>query len=360
MSTKQKPLVFEHQVIDANPLGRQNDVCLIGDINGDGRNDIVIGSKYGDNNLVWYENPTWERHIIATTHLEAGGVLVDITGNGKLDIVAGNPMDAPEGYTNTELYWFECPQVPNQRWSTHLITSNFKKYHDQSAGDVDGDGQIEIVFASQGAKVLAYFDIPIDPRVSPWPGSHCHIIAENLEVEGVCIVDIDGDGENEIVAGPNVFKRNADRTWTRTELLSDFDPRTCLAVADLNGDGMPDIVLTEGERDKSKVIWLENPNWEAHLLADDFFHPHSVEVADFDGNGLLDIFVGEMGLRGYSNPREVIFRNQGGGKFEMEVVGNLPTHGATVGDISGNGLPDIVGKPYDSGKDRVDLWLNRS
>jgi len=357
---KIKPIVFEHQVIDPNPLGRQNDVCLIGDISGDGRNDIVIGSKYGDDNLVWYENPTWERHVIATTHLEAGGALVDITGNSKLDIVAGNPMDAPEGYTNTELYWFECPEDPRKRWTTHLITPSFKKYHDQAVGDVDGDGQVEIVFASQGAKVLAYFDIPSNPRMSPWPDEHCHIIAENLEVEGVCIVDIDGDGENEIVAGPNVFKRNANGTWTRTELLSDLDPRTCLAVGDLNGDGMPDIVLTEGERDKAKVLWLKNPDWQPHLLADDFFHPHSVEVADFDGNGLLDIFVGEMGLRGYPNPREVIFRNQGDGKFEMQVVGNLATHGATVGDITGNGLPDIAGKPFDSGKDQVDLWLNRS
>lgn len=360
MNTKPKPFVFEHKVVDDNPLGRQNDVCLIGDIDGDSRNDIVIGSKYGDDNLVWYENPTWERHIIATTHLEAGGMLVDITGNGKLDIVAGNPMDAPEGYTNTELYWFESPEDPHQLWTTRLITSSFQKYHDQAVGDVDGDGKIEIVFASQGAKVLAYFDIPADPRVSPWSEECCHIIAKGLEVEGLAIVDLDGDGKNEVVSGPNIFKRNPDSTWTRTELLSDLDPRTCIAVGDIDGDGKPDIVLTEGEKDKARVIWLKNPTWEPYQLADDFFHPHSVEVSDFDGNGLLDIFVGEMGLGGYPDSREVIFRNQGDGKFEMKIVANLPTHCATIGDITGNGMPDIAGKPYDSGKDQVDLLLNRT
>ena len=79
-----------------------------------------------------------------------------------------------------------------------------------------------------------------------------------------------------------------------------------------------------------------------------------------DGDGLLDIFVGEMGLRGYATPREVVFRNQGGGRFQMEVVGHLATHGAKVADLTGNGLPDIVGKPYDSGHDQVDLLINRT
>lgn len=364
MSSKQKPLIFKHQIIDSNTTGTKNDVCLVGDINGDGRNDIVVGSKYGENSLVWYENPTWKRHIIGTAHLEAGGMLVDITGNGKLDIVAGAPMDSGgpyiTGYTNTGLFWYECPEDPSQRWRSYTITSNFRKYHDQAAGDVDGDGETEIVFASQGAKVLAYFDIPADPRVSPWPDDHFHIIAENLSVEGVRIADVDGDGENEIIAGPNIFKRNADGTWKRTELLSDIDPRTCIAVGDLDGDGKLDIVLTEGESYPAKVVWLKNPGWEVTLLGDDFFHPHSLEVADFDGNGLLDIFVGEMGLGGYAKSREVVYRNQGGGQFKMEVVAHYATHGAKVADMTGNGLPDIVGKPYDSGSDQVDLLINNT
>ncbi len=364
MDTERKPLVFKHRIIDSNPLGTKHDVCLVGDINGDGRDDIVVASKYGESNLVWYENPTWERHIIGTTHLEAGGILVDVNGNGKLDIIAGAPMDSAgayiTGYTNTGLFWFECPEDPRQRWKSYTITSNFCKYHDQAAGDIDEDGEIEIVFASQGAKVLAYFDIPADPRVSPWPDDHCHIIAENLSVEGVYIADIDGDGKNEVIAGPNIFKRNADGTWTRTELLSDIDPRTCVAVGDLDGDGKLDIVLSEGESYPARVVWLKNPGWEPTLLGDNFFHPHSLEVADFDGNGLLDIFVGEMGLGGYATAREVVFRNQGGGKFKMEVVGHLPTHGAKVADITGNGLPDIIGKPYDAGRDQVDLLINCS
>jgi hypothetical protein len=354
-----KPLVFQHKIIDPRPLGTKNDVCLVGDLNGNGRNDVVIAAKYGENNLVWYENPTWQRHVIGTTHVEAGGVLVDVNGSGRLDIVLGNPLDAPPGYTNTELYWFECPADPRQRWRPHLITSRFRKYHDQAAGDVDGDGQIEIVFASQGARVVGYFDIPADPTVSPWPDECLHLVADGLEVEGLCVADLDGDGENEILAGPGILKRREDGSWTRTALPVELDPRTCVAVGDLTGNGQPDVVLSEGELDSARVVWLRNPGWEVTVLGEGLYHAHSLEVADLDGDGRLDIFVGEMGLDGYPRPREVIWRNQGEGRFVMEVVGHLATHGARVTDLTGNGLLDIVGKPYDSGSDQVDLLIRR-
>lgn len=347
---------FEHVIIDNDPVGLQMDVCLIGDVNGDGKNDIVIGGKRGEGNIVWYENPSWARHTIGTASLEAGGCLVDINGSGRLDLYVGNPKDADP---NTELYWFECPEDPTQLWTRHLITDKYVKYHDQAVGDVDGDGKMELLFASQGSQVLGYFDVPDDPTVEPWPDDCLHVIAEDCHVEGLVIVDLDGDGENEVIAGPGFFKRQADGSWTQTVIAEDFDPRTLANIGDFDGDGQVDILLSEGELDAGKVAWFKGPNWERYDLGA-FFHPHTLEVADFDGDGQLDILVGEMGLKKHENPRQVIFRNVGNGQFEEEVVGNLAMHGGKAGDITGNGLPDIVGKPYSSGSEQVDLLINKT
>lgn len=101
---------FRHQVIDPDPPGSQHDITLVADVNGNGRNDIIIGGKQGNAPLFWYENPSWARHDMASVpHLEAGGVVLDINDNGRLDVVAGLEWDG------RELYWFEGP--PDRRGS---------------------------------------------------------------------------------------------------------------------------------------------------------------------------------------------------------------------------------------------------
>jgi len=345
---------FEHRVIDPDPPGSCLDITLVEDLTGNGLPDIIIGGKAGEANLFWYENPTWERHVMAVVpDLEAGGVCVDITGDGRHDIVAGMQQGG------NELYWFENPADPHQLWPKHVIEDRFLKYHDQTVGDVDGDGRPEILFASQESGVIAYYRIPDDPWVSPWPRQNCHIVADDMpDMEGLAVVDIDGDGIAEIIAGANVFKRSGER-WERTCLAQDYQ-MTRVAVADLDGDGCLEIVLSEGESRPGRLAVCHEPQWTPQVLLDDLFHPHTLEVADFTGNGLPDIFAAEMGLGKNANPRMILMLNQGGGRFEPCVFQEgVPMHEGKVADLTGNGLPDIVGKPY-APERHVDVWLNVS
>jgi hypothetical protein len=294
--------------------------------------------------------------MASAPNLEAGGLVLDITGNGRLDVVAGQQIGG------NKLYWFECPPEPRHLWTKHVIEDRFNKYHDQAAGDVDGDGEPELVVLSQGSRILVYYDIPPDPHVSPWPREYCHVIAEGLvDVEGLAIVDLDGDGHSEVIAGSNIFRPGAifGEPWRVESFASDF-VKTRVAVADLDGDGRLEIVICEGESHPGRLAWCAPPKWEPHILRDDLFHPHSLEIADFNGDGLLDIFVAEMGLGRNPDPRMFIYLNQGEARFsEVIFERGIPTHEAKAGDLTGNGRPDIVGKPYEPER-HIDVWFNES
>jgi len=368
---------FEHRIIDPETPWTHNSVCLIADIDGDGCNDVLIGAFKGEGNIVWYEYPDWKRHTIGTGTLEAGGIVLDINGNGRLDFVAGC-LQGPD------LYWFENSGDPEKEWTRRVICSDFFNYHNQAFGDIDGDGEREIVIPSQGRGKgngnLFYYDIPADPTVSPWPAERRHFIWRGLVLEGVAVADVDGDGEMEVVAGSHWFKRRGEARggaekpggpeaaggaaapfgW-ECRVVDESYRLLCVAVGDIDGDGRPEIVMSEGESHPARLAWFGNaPRFDQeHVLADDLFHPHSLALADFTGSGRLDIFVAEMGLTNHpGKPKLMIYENLGGGRFERHVISRgIPTHSAQVGDIGRTGRPSIVGKPWFP-EHHVDLWLN--
>jgi len=378
---------FRHERIDARPPCTNLGICLTTDLTGNGRPDVIIGgggSKYpgksyviqlkesgiptfprlrgrfglDEMNLFWYENPGWERHKIAfAPHLDVGAALGDVTGNGRLDIIAG------QGLSYNDVYWFEQPRSPRQQWEKHLLTDSFEKYHDIAFGDVDNDGEPEVLGLSQESETVFYYDIPDDTYREPWPDECKNIVADGISVEGASIVDIDGDGRTEIIAGPHVFHREANGTWNREDIATGWDD-TRVAVADLDGDGSPEVLLSKGDSPvygthPGRVAWFDPTDWEATVLADDLFCPHTLQTGDFTGNGLPDVYVAEMGLGENADPEHLLFFNRGDGKFETRSMGSgIPTHEAKVTDLTGDGRPDIVGKPWEPQR-HVDVWYNR-
>jgi FG-GAP repeat. len=94
-------------------------------------------------------------------------------------------------------------------------------------------------------------------------------------------------------------------------------------------------------------------------------HGHSLQVADIDGDGNLDIFAAEMAKwtensKTPDNPNAMawIFYGDGKGEFNKTVFSTrIGFHEAKVADLNGDGRPDILDKPYNWEAPRVDIWL---
>jgi hypothetical protein len=327
------------------------------DLDRDGRPEFVVGRQYGE--IYWYDYQApdrWTRHLLGTdSPSDVGGCALDIDGDGWPDFVTGGA-------------WYRNPRGPGRSFERFAFDPALTAVHDVLAADLDGDGRPEIVTMSDRNN-LRYYRIPADPTQVPWPrvdvGPAVHA--------GATAGDVDGDGDLDLVR-TDVWFENAAGDGTRwvehpigpnTPPPPDFQPSfafdaTFSVVCDVNGNGKQDIVFTDAEIPGGKIWWMENLDgrgraWQRHEVA----VPgdprrgayHTLHVGDLDGDDDFDIFSCEMeAVGGAAPPRWYIWENLdgAGGAWQEHVVldANLGGHMAVVGDVTGNGLPDIIGKPW--------------
>jgi len=145
----------------------------VADVNGDRRTDILLADSHV---IVWYENPTWEKHVIAENLTEKDHVCIaarDIDGDGKCEIAVGAEWNPGDTTGSGAVFYLLPPADRTKKWEpvklTHEPTTHRMKWVRNRAGRYDlvvvplhGRGNDKNAEGA-GVRVLAYH-MPDDPH----------------------------------------------------------------------------------------------------------------------------------------------------------------------------------------------------
>ena len=284
---------------------------------------------------------------IATSAALAYGVFAaDMDGDGDMDILSASNAD------NT-IAWYENNGDANPTWTANDIATDAAGANSVFAADMDGDGDMDIVSSSANDNTIAWYEN--DGNANPtWAAADIATSANSAR--SVFVADMDGDGDMDIVSASyndNTIawyenNGNANPTWTATDIATSAAGALSVYAADMDGDGDMDIV--SASMLDNTIAWYENngdanPTWAAADIATDAAGASGVYAADMDGDGDMDIVSAD-----FSDNTIAWYENNGDANptwtaadISTSAAGARDVH---LADMDGDGDMDIVSADF--------------
>lgn len=360
---------------DVNPEAGTGLAIAVADIEGDGDLDIVGVSS---DDVAWYENPTWERYLIADT-VKNGNVCIageDLDGDGLPEFALGADWQFNNTDSGGSLHLLHRNQDPKKLWTVVDLTTE-PTLHRVRWADMDGDGKNELIVAplkGRGSKPpyfqqtgvrLLRMKPPRDPFTTTWP---IEVIDDSLHIaHNLWPVDWDEDGRDSLLVASIEGITNiefSDEGGTSKKNLSGGNPvpwpRSGAGEIKVgNWDGTtPLMASVEPWHATQAVVYTpEKSNngtidsWRRFVIDDTLAGGHAVWFADFDSDGHDELLVG---FRDKAPPKDLpglniydLEYNPAGDPpltWKKHVLddGGMATEDALAADMNGDGLPDVV------------------
>ncbi|WP_417378789.1 FG-GAP-like repeat-containing protein [Gimesia sp.] len=301
----------------------------IGDVNGDGKPDILLADK---KEIVWYQNPTWQRHVIAENLTERDNVCIaarDINGDGKVEVAVGaqwNPgdtlhsgavfyLDPPADRTQlwkaiqlpnqpvihrmrwVKLVAYEKPANPQDQWKQTVIEDTLHVTHNLDPAQWNPQTPAEeILYAGrEGAMLLSYADGHWQKKKLPLIEGSGEIRMGQLSPTSRFITTI------EPLHGDKLVLYQSDDTnkgISKRQILDDnIKAGHAIATANLFGDARQEIVAGWRTPNKDnqvgvKVYWTTDDAgkvWKSAWIDENGMACEDLRLGDLNGDGRIDI-----------------------------------------------------------------------
>lgn len=328
----------------------------IADFNNDGKPDLVV-AKGSSATVSVLTNTSSNGNITfsAPMELTAAGnshecsATGDLDGDGKIDLVTANTWN-----TNTISVFRNTTSTTTISFAAKLDYATDNGAYSVSINDLDGDGKPDIIVANNGSNNISLYK----NRSTPGTISFDNRIDISAPTNPFSVVasDLDGDGKPELVyttqntsSNLSVMKNKSVKdtfSFDAPVVLANFAGPFVVAVGDLDGDGLPDIAAASAG---STVIVKRNLSTPGNLAFSGLQlayatgnYTNGIAIADIDGDGKPELATANRMsnnisvLRNTSLPGSISFDNH-----VDYAVGELPVYLA-VADLNGDQHPDIV------------------